>query len=126
LWHLQKSYNTSNTSYLKSPLHHSPSSPPFTPFLEWHQQVSFCHLHTCVHHINPPTSFPSHWYQPSKAGPLLPFCSPILKKNFNNHLRFWYFQYMLYLSFFLWSMSYFPWKFRSSSFFICRVSLYSV
>jgi hypothetical protein len=43
----RSSYNVSNISYWNSP----PSWLFFTlpPFLEWFQEVSFLHLHTCVH-----------------------------------------------------------------------------
>jgi hypothetical protein len=75
----KSSYNVSNLSYFNSP------PPPFSfislpPFLEWFQQVSLLHLHTCVHifcsmfTLLPP--FPATspfllwaWYQPHAPRP---------------------------------------------------------
>jgi hypothetical protein len=69
-------YNISNISYLNS------RPPPFSfiplpPFLEEFQQVSFFHLHTCMHSIC--TIFTLlHPFPTSSPKPVLPSYSPTL------------------------------------------------
>jgi hypothetical protein len=45
----KSSYNVLNVSYLNSPPHTPLLYSSLPPFLEWFQQVSFLHLHACVH-----------------------------------------------------------------------------
>jgi hypothetical protein len=47
----KSSYSISNISYLNADLHGFILAPTLS-FLEWFQQVSFFHLHTCVHSIS--------------------------------------------------------------------------
>jgi hypothetical protein len=59
-----------------------PSSFSFIPSLcSWNSFIfPLTYMHTqYFHHIHPPTPFPppSHRYQPSQTGPILPSCSPI-------------------------------------------------
>jgi hypothetical protein len=75
----ESSYNVSNISYLNSPPPSFSFISPF-PFLEWFQQESFLHLHTCVYIFYTIftllASFPAT--SPLLLVPVVPWVEPVL------------------------------------------------
>jgi hypothetical protein len=88
-------YNVSNTSYWNSPLHYSPPSTP--PLISGTVSAGIIFTFTymcihCLHHIHPPTPFPTPLPHTSAIPPrqnlFWTFCSPIFgRKNIKNKMR---------------------------------------